>query len=64
MVKGMEKVRPFAKCSDFRGATVLVNLLNDRIQCMVAVTLKKMMGDRMTGIKVRITVIDYCDVVG
>ena len=64
MVKGMEKVRPFAKCSDFRGATVLVNLLNDRIQCMVAAILMKTTGDRMTEIKVRITMIDYCDVVG
>ena len=60
----MEKVRPFAKCSDFRGATVLVNLLSDRIQCMVAAILKKTTGDRMTEIKVRITMIDYCDVVG
>ena len=60
----MEKVRPFAKCSDFRGTTVLVNLLNDRTQCMVAAILMKMTGDRMTEIKVRITMIDYCDVVG
>ena len=60
----MKKVRPFAKCSDFRGATVLVNLLNDRIQCMVAAILTKTTGDRMTEIKVRITMIDYCDVVG
>ena len=64
MVKQMEKVHLFAKCSDFRGATVLVNLLNDQIPCMVAAILKKMTGDQMTEIRVRITMIDYCDVVG
>ena len=60
----MEKVRLFAKRSNFQGETVLANLLADRIRCMVEASQLETREDQMKRIKVRITMIDCYDVAG